>query len=455
MRHAFPPGPRLPAMLQALQVAREPIDWMVDRWRRYGDCFSSRFPFFGRVVYVADPEEAKQVLTGDPTLFHAGEANAAPLGPVLGAYSLLTLDEDEHLSQRKLLLPPFHGENVRSYAELVAEIAEREVETWPLDQPFRLRERMQNITLEVILRAVFGVREEERLRLFRERIPRLAETSNVLIWFPFLRRPLWGVGPGARFVRARAAVDELIYQEIASRRADADAEERGDVLSLLLSARHDDGSPMTDAELRDELMTLLTAGHETTATGLSWAFERLMRTPAALERAQSELADDYLEAVVKETLRVRPVITDVARKLTRDTDVMGYRVPAGTLVLPAIAVLHRLPHVYPEPWAFRPERFLDGQPEPYTWVPFGGGIRRCIGASFAQMEMKTVLRTVLARSRLRAEDPKPEQPRVRHVTIVPSRGARAVLEERRPAGGLASEGWRSSPRRAPTASGTS
>ena len=434
---SFPPGPRLPPLVQGLLVAQDPIGWMVRRWRRYGDCFSSRFPFFGRVVYVADPDEAKRVFTGDDRLLHAGEANALPLGPVLGEHSVLTLDEDEHMRQRKLLLPAFHGENVRRYGELMTEIAERDLESWPLGHPFALRPHMQRVTLEVILRAVFGVREEERLRLYRERIPRLAETSNLLIWLPLFRRDWGRRSPVARFRGALEAVDELIYGEISRRRSEPEPEDRDDVLSLLLAARHDDGSPMTDVELRDELMTLLTAGHETTATGLSWAFERLARTPAAMERLRAELegggGEDYLDAVVKETLRVRPVITDVARKLTREAEVMGYRLPAGTLVLPAIAVLHRLPHVYPEPERFRPERFLEGQPEPYTWVPFGGGVRRCIGASFAQFEMKAVLRTVLSRARLRAADPAPERPRVRHVTIVPARGARVVLEERRPA----------------------
>jgi cytochrome P450 len=399
---------------------------MERRWRRYGDVFSSRFPFFGRVVYVASPAGVKEVFSGDPAAFHAGEANAKPLGAVMGEYSLLTLDGEPHMSQRKLLLPPFHGENVRRYAELVAEIAEREVATWPVGEPFALRERMQAVTLEVILRAVFGVREEERLALYRERIPRLAEISNFLIWAPLARVP--------RFRAALDGVDRLLFEEIAARRADPDAEEGGDVLSLLLAARHEDGSPMSDTELRDELMTLLTAGHETTATGLAWAFERLLRTPPALKRLTDDPADDdYLDAVVKETLRVRPVISDIARQLTRDIDLAGYRVPAGTLVLVAIAALHMRPDLYPDPHAFRPERFLEeGGPEPYSWIPFGGGVRRCIGASFAQLEMKVALRTIGSRARLRAADPEPEPARLRNVTTVPARGARVVLEERLP-----------------------
>ena len=430
LRVDLPPGPRMPALLQAAFVTASPYGWMVKRWKRYGDVFSSRFPIFGHVVYVAEPSLVKEVFAGDPATFHAGEANTLALGDALGDHSLLTLDEDRHMSQRKLLLPPFHGESVRRYVEVMAEATDREVAGWPVGKPFALRPRMQAITLEVILRAVFGLRDGERMDLFRERIPPLGETTSVLSWLPFFDRDLGGITPAAKFRRALAAVDELIYAEIADRRATL-GEERDDVLSLLLRARHEDGSPMTDTELRDELLTLLTAGHETTATGLSWAFERLLRTPRVLERLAEWLDDDeYVDAVVKETLRVRPVVVDVARKLTHDAEVAGWRLPAGTLVLPAIAVLHKRPDLYESPDEFRPERFIEGGAEAYAWIPFGGGIRRCIGASFAQVEMRTVLREVLRRVRLRAPDAKPERGVIRHVTVVPGRGCRAVVEER-------------------------
>ena len=426
----------MPSLLQAGLVTVSPYGWMVRRWRRYGDVFTSRFPIFGRVVYVADPELVKEVFTGDPATFHAGEANALALGDALGEHSLLTLDEQRHMSQRKLLLPPFHGESVRRYVEVMVEATAREVERWPVGKEIQLRPRMQAITLEVILRAVFGVRDGERMDLFRERIPPLGEMTSVLNWLPFMDRELGGITPAARFRRALAAVDELIYAEIADRRAAGedgedgeDSEDRDDVLSLLLRARHEDGSAMTDTELRDELMTLLTAGHETTATGLAWAFERLLRTPPVLERLTGSLDDDaYLDAVVKETLRVRPVVVDVARRLTRETVVAGWRLPAGTLVLPAIALLHRRPDLYESPEEFRPERFLDGTTESYAWIPFGGGVRRCIGASFAQLEMRIVLREVLRRVRLRAPTQRPERGVIRHVTVVPGRGARAIVE---------------------------
>jgi cytochrome P450 family 135 len=417
--------------MQAARVTAGPYTWMQKRRERYGDVFSSHFPFFGRVVYVADPALIKQVFTGDPAVFHAGAANATVLGDALGEHSLLTLDEGRHMSQRKLLLPPFHGESVRRYTQVMAEAAADEVARWPLRRRFPLRPRMQAITLEVILRAVFGVRDGERMDLFRARIPRLGELSSPLDWLPFMQRDLGGLTPAARFRKAVAAVDELIYAEIAERRSLPASEDRDDVLTLLLGARHEDGSAMTDVELRDELMTLLTAGHETTATGLSWAFERLLRTPRVLARLTSSLDDDeYLDAVVKETLRVRPVVVDVARLLRKDIELGGWRLPAGTLVLPAIAAVHVRPDLYPSPREFRPERFLDGGAESYAWIPFGGGVRRCIGASFAQVEMRVVLREVLRRVRLRPTSRRPERAQVRHVTVVPARGCRVYLDER-------------------------
>jgi cytochrome P450 family 135 len=436
----------MPRVLQAARVTAGPYTWMQKRRERYGDVFSSHFPFFGRVVYVADPALIKQVFRGDPSVFHAGAANATVLADALGEHSLLTLDEGRHMSQRKLLLPPFHGESVRRYAEVMADVAAAEVARWPLRRRFALRPRMQAITLEVILRGVFGVRDGERMDLFRRRIPRLGELSSPLDWLPFMQRDLGGLTPAARFRKAVAAVDELIYAEIAERRALPASEERDDVLTLLLGARHEGGSAMTDVELRDELMTLLTAGHETTATGLSWAFERLLRTPRVLARLTESLDDDeYLDAVVKETLRVRPVVVDVARLLRKDIELGGWKLPAGTLVLPAIAAVHARPDLYPSPHEFRPERFLGrraadgrepsisrGGAESYAWIPFGGGVRRCIGASFAQVEMRVVLREVLRRVRLRATSPRPERAQVRHVTVVPARGCRVFVDERLP-----------------------
>ena len=432
---SLPPGPRLPALLQAAMVAASPYGFMIRRRERYGDIFSSRFPFFGQVFYVAEPSLLKQVFTGEPSTFHAGEANATVLGEALGENSLLTLDEGRHLSQRRLLLPPFHGEAVQRYTEVMAESAARDVATWPLGTSFPLRPRMQAITLEVILRAVFGVRNHARMDRFSTLMPRVGELTSVFDFLPVMQRNLGGLTPAARARKVLAEVDELIYAEIAERRAEAEepgGDERDDVLSLLLPARHEDGSPMADVELRDELMTLLAAGHETTATGLAWAFERLLRTPRVMDRLLESLpeGDDYLDAVVKETLRIRPVVMDVARKLTRDVELAGWRLPAGTMVIPAIAAVQARSDLFPEPAEFRPERFLDGAPESYAWIPFGGGVRRCIGATFAHVEMRVVLREVLERVRLRAPSQRPERPRVKHVTVVPGRGCRVVVTER-------------------------
>jgi cytochrome P450 len=434
MSHESPPGSRLPGVVQAVRFSRDPVGFLVRNRLRYGDVFSLSFPGFGRMIYLADPALVKQVFTGDPATFHAGAANARALEPILGRFSLLTLDREDHMRQRKLLLPPFHGEAVQRYRDLIAEITSREVERWPVGEPFELRPRMQAITLEVILRAVFGIREEERLGLFRTLLPRLGEATGLQMWLPFLRRDLGPWSPWARFLKLRAEVDALVYDEIRRRRAEPDAAERGDVLSLLLGARHQDGSPMSDRELRDELITLLTAGHETSATGLAWAFERLLRNPGAMRSLQAEVengGDEYADAVVKETLRVRPVIVDVARLVTADVDLGRWRVRAGTIVVPAIALVQLMPEVYPDPHAFRPERFLDGQPAPYTWIPFGGGVRRCLGAPFAQLEIRTVMQTVLAQATLRAPDPAPERIRLRHVTLVPSRDALVVMDGRR------------------------
>jgi cytochrome P450 len=428
----LPPGPRGPAFVQSLRLMLRPIDYMEACLRRYGDVFTLRFIGMGNLVYVADTEIVKEIFTGDPRIFHAGEANQV-MEPVLGSRSVLLLDDDEHLRERRLLLPPFHGERVRRYRELVAEIAGREVERWPRGEPFSLRPRMQAITLEVILRAVFGIREAERLDRLRALLPRMLDHGTVVVWTPFLRRDLGPGSPWRRFVRVRAQVDSLLLDEIRGRRQAADLAERDDILSMLLQARREDGTPMGEDELRDELMTLLLAGHETTATGLAWAFERLARNPQVMARLVESLDDTdeaYLEAVAKETLRARPVVYDVARKLAAPVTIRGWKLPAGTYVVPSITAIHLLRGIYERADEFVPERFLGSQPEPYAWIPFGGGPRRCIGAAFATMEMKVVLREVLTRVAVRAPDRSPERQRLRNVTLVPAKGARVIVEER-------------------------
>jgi len=430
----LPPGPRGPAVFQSVRLILEPIGFLERCLRRYGDMFTLRFVGMGDLVYVADTEVVKDIFTGDPSIFRAGEANQV-MEPVLGASSVLLLDGDEHLRERKMLLPPFHGERVRTYRELVAEIAAAEVERWPRGTPFPMRPRMQAITLEVILRAVFGIREAERLSRLRELVPRMLDHGTVVIWMPFLRRDFGPGSPWRRFKRVRAEVDAILFDEIRRRRDAADLAERDDILSMLLQARGEDGEPMGEKELRDELMTLVLAGHETTATGLAWAFERLTRTPRVMSTLLESLDDDaYLDAVAKETLRARPVVYDVARKLGAPATIRGWELPAGAYVVPSITAIHLLRDNYEAGGEFRPERFLDGsQPDSYAWIPFGGGRRRCIGAAFAQMEMKAVLREVLSRVTVRAPDPQPERIRLHNVTLTPAKGARVVVADRRPA----------------------
>ncbi|MBA3260885.1 MAG: cytochrome P450, partial [Thermoleophilaceae bacterium] len=392
--------------------------------RRYGDVFTLRIAHEGSWVFLAHPDAVKQVFTGDPRVFHAGEANVVLL-PMLGHHSVLLLDEAAHMSQRKLMLPSFHGERMRRYEQVMAEVAAAEIDSWPAGEPYTVRPAMQRITLEVIMRTVFGVQDDAR----RERLR--GTLASALEWASDPRRMamLAMLGPhrierSRLFQRMRRPADELIYEEIRERRGAADLAERDDVLSLLLQARHEDGSPMSDDELRDELMTLLVAGHETTASSLAWAVERLVRNPQALTRLCDDVAaggDEYADAVCKETLRLRPILALVLRRLTEPTEIGGRLLPAGVNLAPCIYLVHRRADVYPEPYAFRPERFLEQPAGTYTWIPFGGGVRRCLGATFALFEMRVVLRELVSRLELRAADARPERIARRAITLVPER----------------------------------
>jgi cytochrome P450 family 135 len=429
---ALPPGPSAPRALQTMRWLVRPVAMLEQCARRYGEMFTLRITHEGSWVFVTNPEAVKQVFKGDPRLLHAGEANVVLL-PVLGSHSLLLLDEDEHMAQRKLMLPSFHGARLRHYERTMAEVAAREIERWPLGVPFATWPTMQSVTLEVIVRTVFGVQEDERLRLISDAIRHLqawgTDPRRLAVMAALGPRRVADIGA---FRRVLEPADALLYEEIRRRRDAPDLEEREDVLSLLLQARHEDGSAMSDKELRDELMTLLTAGHETTATSLAWALEALARHPAVLTRLRDEVVeadgDAYLDAVVKETLRLRPVIGLVLRRLKEPMEIGGRHLPAGANVAPCIYLLHRRSDIYPDPRAFRPERFLDRPAGTYTWIPFGGGVRRCLGASFAQFEMKVVLREVVSRFDLRAPDARPERRVRRAIVFAPSRGGEVVTE---------------------------
>jgi cytochrome P450 family 135 len=425
--HSLPPGPRGPVALNMLQLIERPLETLLGWHARYGDLFTVRYPVFGTGVYVADPDAIRALHTGDQSDLRAGEANA-PLGAVLGDRSVLVLDGREHLRQRRLLLPPFQGSAVTAFRTVIRDVAEREVASWRAGQRLVLRDRMRALTFDVIARAVFGVEQRERIDRLRRALVKVLDSQFVFLLPPALQRDIGRLSPGGIVQRRLRAADALLYEEIARRRAVADLDERTDVLSLLLRARDEDGQPMTDRELRDELMTMLVAGHETTATGLAFAFDLLLHHPAVLARLRDELAVDgeagraYLDAVVTETLRLRPVIDANQRRLTRPRVVAGWELPAGVSVYPAIAVVHRREDLYPQAGTFRPERFLDGRAESYAWLPFGGGIRRCIGAALAQAEMAEVIRVVAERVELRAERDAPEQVVLRGVTLVPRHG---------------------------------
>ena len=404
--------------------------WMMRQCAaRFGETFSLRLLHEHPWVMVSNPEHVREVFTADPSVFHAGEGNRILL-PVLGENSLLLLDDRPHLRQRKLLLAPFHGTRMQGYAELMARIAGEEIEAWPAGVAYPLRPRMQAITLEIILRAVFGLDAPERLGPLRERLRRMLDvlTSPAMLGVIVLGpERIARVGP---FRRLLEGVDELIYAEIGQRRGAADLDQRSDILSLLLDARDDDGRPMSDGELRDELVTLLVAGHETTATALAWAVERLARHPDKLARLTEEVhagETAYLDAVVAETLRLRPVISLVARRLTQPAQIAGLSLPAGVAVTPSIYLMHRRPEIYPEPEAFRPERFLGSAPGTYTWIPFGGGVRRCIGAAFAQFEMRVVLAELVRRRTVRPVRPEAEPVLRRAITETPRYDAAVVL----------------------------
>jgi cytochrome P450 len=436
----LPPGPRYPKTVQSAAFWTRPLAFLERCRARYGPRFTLRLPGAPPFVLLSSPEEIKQVFTAPADVLHPGEG-ARVLAPVVGQKSVILLDGDSHMEQRKLMLPAFHGERVERLRDLVASVAEREVAAWPARAPVELHPLLQRLTLEVVLRAVFGLDPGPRLDALRERLAAmLAFGDRPISLIPpkpdsLAEKVLERVGPFAGFVRRQREADQLLFGLIDERRATT--VHRDDVLAMLLEARHADSSPMSDQELRDELMTLLVAGHETTASSLAWAFERLGRHPAVVRKLEAELRDGdgdaYLTATIYETLRRRPVLPNVAPRLVmRPIEVGEWRYPAGVCLVPNAYLVHHDPSIYPDPYAFKPERFLDQSPGTYTWIPFGGGRRRCLGASFAMLEMKQVLRAVLRARRLEILTDAFERPRRRNITIKPGRGGLAWLPERVP-----------------------
>ena len=431
---SLPPGPRQPVVLQTLGWWSRPIPYLERLRARFGRRFTIRLLGQPPFVMLADPADIKELFTAPPDVLHPGEG-ARILAPIVGQRSVILLDESAHLEQRKLMLPAFHGERMERLTALMQDITEREIAGWPRDEAVELHPRLQALTLEIILRAVFGLAPGPRLDRLRANLTEMLEIGSLPVgMMPFLHREVPG-SPWVRFLRLREDTDRLIFELVAERRAEGPGGD--DVLAMLLDARHEDGSPMSREELRDELMTLLVAGHETTASQLAWAFERLVREPAVRERLTAEVAagdgDAYLTATVQETLRRRPVLPNAAPRLVKQpVTIGGWEYPVGACLAANAYLVQHDPEIYDDPYAFRPERFLDEPPGTYTWIPFGGGRRRCLGASFALLEMKTVLGAVLRGSEIGAgpAGAMAEVARRRSITISPRGGAATVLRER-------------------------
>jgi cytochrome P450 len=434
---SLPPEPKSSPLVQTLRWSFRPLPFMQANRERYGDSFSVKFLTFERpMVMISDPAAIKAL--------YMERSHGLPPGrdiiltPIVGPRSLLVTEGADHLAHRKLMLPPFHGERMRSYQPQIEEIVDREIDSWPLGEEFPIHPRMQAITLEVILKVVFGVADGPRFERLREVLTRvLEETASPFAQLAGLAsRRFGGRGPWAKFEKQLKEADDLLYAEIAEHRASGAYEERDDILSLMMQARFEDGSEMSDSDLRDQLMTLLLAGHETTATALAWTFDLLLRHAGPMQRLRDSLEageDDYLRAVISESLRLRPVVPLAGRRLNADLVSDGLTLPAGTDVTPAIWLTHTRSDVYPEPFAFRPERFLDGGPDTYSWIPFGGGIRRCIGAAFAEFEMRIALREVMTRCELHKASPAPEKIGRRNITLSPRAGTPVVVTARHPA----------------------
>ncbi len=438
---SLPPGPGMPPIVQTLAWGIAPT-WLMDRCaRRLGDTFTQTFGPSGlQLVHISDPQAVKMLLTAPEEVAPKPTGGAGAPVWVLGRNSLSVLVGAEHMRQRKLLLPSFHGERLREHEEVIVDATRHAMASWPLGRPIRMQQHMRLITLEVIMRAVFGM-EAERMEALQSTIVEVIEPKHLALGLRALVRGQGDERPKSKLGRALDSLDAQIYAEIEHRREQSDTERRSDVMSMLLLARDEDGAQLTNVEVRDELVTLLLAGHETTATTVAWAIERLVRNPDKLARLVAEIdaqggGDRYLTAVINETLRVRPVQPAVVRTLTRELQVGRFLLPANTHAVAAVYLTNRNPRVYEDPTAFRPERFLQNGPETFSWIPFGGGIRRCIGASFALMEMKVILRTMLAELEPRAPGGRrarrSERMQWAHRTLAPSRGATVVWRRRSP-----------------------
>lgn len=429
----LPDGPSAPPVVQTAELTARPVDF-VERCRdRFGGTFSVRLSRIGPMVFFSDPASIKQVFASDRENTITQGRNVV-LEPILGTKSLLVQEGAEHLARRKLMLPPFHGERMRAYEQSIERATAEEISNWPTGETVLSHPAMQRITLEVIMSAVFGV-SDERHDSLRAGLNRVLSSTRSPFAFGLTFSLLRKIPPYSSMLKSLRETDRLIAAEISDRRADPTTEEREDILSMLVSARDEDGQGLDDIELRDQLMTLLLAGHETTATALAWCFDQLLRSPDAYERLRSEIdsdgGGDWMEAVIAETLRVRPVVPMIGRELRKPMTLDGCDLEAGTSVMLSIYLAHTRPDVFEDPYRFDPSRFDGIKPDTYSWIPFGGGTRRCIGAAFAQFEMRTVLRTILTSLDLAPGSGSPDKMVRRNVTLSPKNGSPVLVGSRR------------------------
>jgi cytochrome P450 len=433
----LPPGPRMPAWMQTSRWMFRPTEFMEHCRQRYGRLFTLRLGPAHSVIMVADPHLARKVMEGDPSVFRAGDTNGL-FRPVVGSNSILLLDGDAHLRQRRILLPGFGAGHAAQFVDQVREIAQKHLADWKVGQRLNLQDEMEAISFDSIMQVVFGGHYEDQYLELQRLIPEMMDRcDSPFTLIPFFRREAAGTTPFARLMNVVDEIDSLLFEVIAERRADPMSQFREDVVSILLRAEHDDGTPLSDQEIRDEVLTMIMAGYETTTSGCAWALERLLHSPAQLARLTAEIEagtdGSYMEAVIKETLRARPVVPVVARHLVATIDLDRYVIPAGSTLMVSIYLIHNDQEIYPQPQEFRPERFLGGKGPGAAWIPFGGGVRRCLGARFAELEMKVVLTQVLASARLRATGRGPEGAKRKRFTLAPDRGASAVVDELVPA----------------------
>jgi cytochrome P450 len=434
----MPPARSLPRFLQTLRFGMRPMTFSLAAREELGDVW--RVQMLSRIkhfVVTSHPDHVESLLKAKPA-DAPSLTGESPLRPVVGPNSVLTSVGETHMRQRKLLLPPFHGDAVERYVAMISDVAEREIDGWRIGEPFALAPRMQAVTLKVIMSGIFGIDGKPDAGSVEDRfyntIRRLTEVSRSPLWHIVELRNLGRLEARGVLRRLLAIIDRDLYAIIAARRAEGEREGATDILSLLLATRDEDGQALTDEELRDELLTLVLAGHETTANSLAWTFERLLRAPAPYARlrelvrsGEGQQADDYIEATIHEGMRVRPVIPMIVRLAKRRWRLGEYVIPAETPIAVSIVALHHREDVYPQPHRFAPERFLERKAGTYTWLPFGGGIRRCLGATLAMAEQRVVLRAIARRTDLEAPDPRPEPPRQRNVTMIPRDGGRVVV----------------------------